>query len=99
MTPSSKKYTRRSNKSEVVFHHGDTKSLNDWSSSRDEVLLRVEGTTFTENDRYRYMFQKLQDRAYGWLLIFSVVCLLRSSCVPSLVQAVEDLEYWLMTLI
>ena len=66
MTPSSKKYTKRSNRSEVVMNYGDTKAVSSWEGVREdgEVDIQLLDRSST-NEKYRYMFQKLQDRALG----------------------------------
>ncbi|XP_067942278.1 DNA polymerase alpha subunit B-like [Watersipora subatra] len=63
LTPSSKKYTKRSNKSEVVFSHGNIKLVEDWGSTRDSPVC-LDCASYKSKDKFRYMFQKLQDRAY-----------------------------------
>ena len=70
LTPSSKKYTKRSNRSEVVMNHGDTKSVSSWSGVREEEPVKIELSPSSAGEKYRYMFQKLQDRAHGgWPLL------------------------------
>ena len=75
MTPSSKKYTKRSNRSEVVMNYGDTKAVSSWEGVREygEVDIQLLDRSST-NEKYRYMFQKLQDRAHGNILWYQGEC-------------------------
>lgn len=72
-TPSSSKYTKRTNRYEVVVSYGDTKSVHSWTAddqSPKQVNIR------SDSRQFRYMFQKMQDRAHGTAMHFCVMFLL-----------------------
>jgi len=62
VTPSSKKYTKRANKSQVMMKYGDVDSVTDWAGQGADVDVSI---ARRDNSKFRYMFQKLQDKSHG----------------------------------
>ena len=62
-TPSSPKYTKRTNRREVVASFGNTKSVQSWGAVDHGTAVQME--VQCANQQFQYMFQKMQDRAQG----------------------------------